>query len=37
VDELDAACELLRSLGIEPHVAAASRALLVKLAEQHPA
>jgi 3-hydroxyisobutyrate dehydrogenase-like beta-hydroxyacid dehydrogenase len=37
VDELDAACELLRSLGIEPHVAAATRALLVKLAEQHPA
>jgi 3-hydroxyisobutyrate dehydrogenase-like beta-hydroxyacid dehydrogenase len=37
VDELDAACELLRSLGIEPQVAAASRALLVKLAERHPA
>lgn len=35
VGEMDAACELLRSLGIEPHVAAASRALLVKLAEEH--
>jgi 3-hydroxyisobutyrate dehydrogenase-like beta-hydroxyacid dehydrogenase len=34
VDEMEAACELLRSLGIEPHVAAASRALLVKLAEE---
>ena len=34
VDEMDAACELLRSLGMEPHVAAASRALLVKLAQQ---
>lgn len=36
VDEMDAACELLRALGIEPHVAAASRALLVKLAEEPP-
>ena len=35
VDEMESACELLRSLGVEPHVAAASRALLVKLAEQH--
>ena len=32
VDELDAACELLRSLGIEPRVAAASRELLAGLA-----
>jgi 3-hydroxyisobutyrate dehydrogenase-like beta-hydroxyacid dehydrogenase len=36
VDEMDAACELLRSLGIDPHVAAASRALLVKLAGDAP-
>ena len=36
VDEMDAACELLVSLGVEPHVAAASRALLVKLAEPGP-
>src|SRR5207253_1093936 len=34
VEEMDAACDLLRTLGIEPHVAAASRALLVKIAEQ---
>ena len=33
-DELDAACELLGSLGVEPRVAAASRALLLELAEQ---
>jgi 3-hydroxyisobutyrate dehydrogenase-like beta-hydroxyacid dehydrogenase len=32
VDEMDAACELLASLGIEPRIAAASRALLAELA-----
>jgi 3-hydroxyisobutyrate dehydrogenase-like beta-hydroxyacid dehydrogenase len=32
VDEMDAACELLASLGIEPRIAAASRALLADLA-----
>ena len=31
VDELDAACELLDSLGIEPRIAAASRAILAEL------
>jgi 3-hydroxyisobutyrate dehydrogenase-like beta-hydroxyacid dehydrogenase len=36
VEEMDAATELLVSLGVEPHVATASRALLVKLAEQAP-
>jgi 3-hydroxyisobutyrate dehydrogenase-like beta-hydroxyacid dehydrogenase len=36
VEEMDAACELLVSLGVEPRVAAASRALLVKLAETAP-
>ncbi len=36
VDEMDAACELLVSLGVEPHVASASRALLVKLAQHAP-
>jgi 3-hydroxyisobutyrate dehydrogenase-like beta-hydroxyacid dehydrogenase len=35
VDELDAACELLASLGVEPRVAAASRAVLAQLAA-HP-
>ena len=30
-DEMDAACELLESLGIEPRVAAASRAILAEL------
>lgn len=36
VDEMDAASELLVSLGVEPLVASASRALLVKLAKQAP-
>jgi 3-hydroxyisobutyrate dehydrogenase-like beta-hydroxyacid dehydrogenase len=35
-DEMEAACELLRSLGIVPHVAAAARALLAELAQQPP-
>jgi 3-hydroxyisobutyrate dehydrogenase-like beta-hydroxyacid dehydrogenase len=34
--ELEAACELLESLGVEPRITAASRALLVKLADQPP-
>jgi 3-hydroxyisobutyrate dehydrogenase-like beta-hydroxyacid dehydrogenase len=33
VDELDAACELLASLGVEPRIAAASRAILAELGE----
>jgi 3-hydroxyisobutyrate dehydrogenase-like beta-hydroxyacid dehydrogenase len=33
VDEMDAACELLASLGVEPWIAAASRAVLAELAE----
>jgi len=33
VDEMDAACELLTSLGVEPRVAAASRAILAELGE----
>jgi 3-hydroxyisobutyrate dehydrogenase-like beta-hydroxyacid dehydrogenase len=31
MQELEAACEMLRELGVEPHVAAASRALLAEL------
>jgi hypothetical protein len=31
VDEMDAACELLASLGIEPRIATATRALLAEL------
>ena len=34
--EMDDACTLLESLGVEPRIAAASRALLVKLAEEGP-
>ena len=33
VDELDAACELLASLGVEPRIAGASRAILAELGE----
>jgi 3-hydroxyisobutyrate dehydrogenase-like beta-hydroxyacid dehydrogenase len=33
VDEMDAACELLASLGVEPRIAGASRAVLAELAE----
>jgi 3-hydroxyisobutyrate dehydrogenase-like beta-hydroxyacid dehydrogenase len=33
VDEMDAACELLASLGVEPRIAGASRAILAELAE----
>jgi 3-hydroxyisobutyrate dehydrogenase-like beta-hydroxyacid dehydrogenase len=33
VDEMDAACELLASLGVEPRIAAASRAILTELGE----
>jgi 3-hydroxyisobutyrate dehydrogenase-like beta-hydroxyacid dehydrogenase len=33
VDELDAACELLRSVGVEPRIAAAARAVLAGLLE----
>jgi hypothetical protein len=33
VDELNAACELLASLGVEPRIAAASRAVLAELGE----
>ena len=33
VDEMDAACELLASLGVEPRIAAASRAILAELGE----
>jgi 3-hydroxyisobutyrate dehydrogenase-like beta-hydroxyacid dehydrogenase len=33
VDELNAACELLASLGVEPRIAAASRAILAELGE----
>lgn len=31
VEEMDAACELLASLGVEPHIAAASRSVLAAL------
>lgn len=34
VHEMDDACALLEALGVEPRIAAASRALLVKLAEE---
>src|SRR5262249_60007272 len=34
VDEMDAACELLASLGVEPRIAAASRAILAELGEE---
>jgi len=33
VDEMDAACDLLASLGVEPRIAAASRAILAELGE----
>jgi 3-hydroxyisobutyrate dehydrogenase-like beta-hydroxyacid dehydrogenase len=33
VEEMDAACELLESLGVEPRIAAASRAILADLGE----
>jgi len=33
VDEMDAACELLAALGVEPRIAAASRAVLAELGE----
>jgi len=33
VDEMDAACELLASLGVEPRIAAATRAILAELGE----
>lgn len=36
VDELDAACELLVSLGVEPRIAAASRAILAELGSKRP-
>jgi 3-hydroxyisobutyrate dehydrogenase-like beta-hydroxyacid dehydrogenase len=36
VREMDDACALLESVGVEPRIAAASRALLVKLAEEGP-
>jgi 3-hydroxyisobutyrate dehydrogenase-like beta-hydroxyacid dehydrogenase len=37
VDEMEAACELLVSLGVEPRIAAASRDLLTALAVKTPA
>jgi len=33
VDELDAACELLASLGVEPRIAGATRAILAELGD----
>jgi len=36
VDEMEAACELLRELGVEPRIAAASAAVLAALAADEP-
>jgi hypothetical protein len=37
VDELEAACELLLELGVEPRIAAASASVLADLAASRPA